>query len=249
MRGRLTSHRFRRRLAWTLAPLALAGTAVAVAIHLGNTGKRRETHFRNEPAWVYREPKLHRLTGAERTRLVDTMERFVRTAVARKDLDSAWPMLGPDLRAGMTRREWDSGDNTVIPYRAVGISHLSVLYSYDGDVAFDVSLLGARSEDTIAKTFTIELRRAPRRDRWIVASWVPKGVSSPEMSRAARRLPPVPDSRAPLSAKWLLFPLSILALILLTPIALALRSLVESRRAARRYAQELALYRSSSSPS
>lgn len=250
MAFRLASPRFRRRAAWTALLVLLPAALVVLAVKIGNTGKRDEAPLVDKPAWVYRQPKLHHLTAAERGRLMSTMTSFVQTAVARKHLDAAWPMLGPQLRAGMTRREWDSGNNTVVPYRAVGISAVDTLYTYDGDVAFDISLLGARSEDTSAKTFTIELTRDPAHPaRWFVASWVPKGVSSPEMSRAARALPPIPEVRSQESPKWLIVPLAFLALVVVIPIALGVRSLVQSRRIRRRYAAEVAAYRSSSSPS
>ena len=228
-------------------PVALA----VVALEVGNTGKSTETPLVDKPARVYHQPKVHRVTPHERAQLFATMTKFVRTAVARKHLDDAWPMLGPDLRAGMTRKEWDTGFNTVVPYHAVGITAVDTLYSYDGDVAFDISLLGAKSEDAIAKTFTIELTRDPRQSRhWLVAAWVPRGVSSPTSSRAERRKPQPPaEIKAPQSAKWLLVPLLALPLALLVPIGLALRAFLAHRRAARRYAEELAAYRSSSSPS
>ena len=232
--------------------LAVPTTIVVAAVRVGNTGKSDEAPLVDKPAWVYRQPKVRALTGGDRAVVLETMTRFVQTAVARKNLDSAWPLLGPALRAGMTRKEWDSGFNTVVPYRSLGIAALDTLYTYDGDVAFDVSLLGAKSEDAIAKTFTIELTRDPKRpSRWLVASWVPKGVSSPEVSRSERRKPQLPaEVTAPTSSRWLfIVPLAVLSLALLVPLVVGIRSFVANRRAARRYEQELAAYRSTSSPS
>jgi hypothetical protein len=51
------------------------------------------------------------------------------------------------------------------------------------------------------------------------------------------------------SERWLVLPLSILALALLVPLAIGVRTHLAHRRAARRYAQELAGYRSVSKPS
>jgi hypothetical protein len=250
MRRRLASPRFRRRLAWTVVLVGLPATLVVVAILIGNTGKSPATPLTHERVWVSHEPKLRRLDPQLRAQLLGTTWRFVRTAVVRKNLDSAWPMLGPALRAGMTRKQWDTGDNAVVPYRATAISAVDVLYSYEGDVALDVSLIGRPSEDAVAKTFTIELTRDPRHhDRWLVASWVPRGISSPEMLRSNRKLPPVPPVKAALAERWLLLPLAILSLILLVPLGLAVRTYVAHRRAARRYAQELDAYRSVSKPS
>src|SRR5207244_6768052 len=120
-----------------------------------------------------------------------------------------------------------------------GIAQVDVLYSYEGDVAFDVALIGKRSEDAIAKTFTIELTRDPQRGRWLVASWVPRGVSSPEVLRSTRKLPPAPPVRAPLSARWLLAPLAILAAAAVAGLVAVLRSFLWHRRASRWLAQDL----------
>jgi hypothetical protein len=249
MKRRLSSHRFRRRAVWTVAVVASLGGVAAAAVLIGNTGTSQQTAVRNAPAWVYHEPKLHRLSERERLELLATSTKFVQTAVARRDLDRAWAMLGPDLRAGMTRKEWDTGNNTVVPFPAVGIATWDVLYSYEDDVAFDLSLVSEPGHDLVGKTFTIELRRDARRNRWLVASWVPKGLAGAGQSIAAASAPPPSSPRAHLSTKWLLLPLAILALIVVTPIVVVARSLLVGRRAARRYAQELASYRSTSSPS
>jgi len=57
-----------------------------------------------------------------------------------------------------------------------------------------------------------------------------------------------PPPKAPLSAKWLLAPLSVFGLLFLSLIAFGLRSMIRTRRAAKRYAQALG-YSSTSSPS
>src|SRR3954463_14907873 len=98
MTGRLQSHRFRRRLFWSTGVLSvLAGVAIG-AILVGNTGRSNETPIFDRPAQVYREPaKLH-LTNSDRKELFATASQFIKTAVARKHLDSAWNMLGPEMK-------------------------------------------------------------------------------------------------------------------------------------------------------
>ena len=100
-----------------------------------------------------------RLTAADRRDLFDTASRFIKTAVARKHLDSAWDMLGPEMKAGQTRKSWDSGFNNVIPFPAVGIATWDILYAYQGDVAIDLGVVGAKTSDWAGKTFTLELKR------------------------------------------------------------------------------------------
>lgn len=240
MRRRLSSYRFRRRLAWSAATVLVVGGSVFAAILVGNTGDTTTAPTTKGPDWVYREPQAHRLTHAERTELERMTSLFIHTAVARRDLHHAWRIVGPELRAGLSRRDWESGDNPVVPFPAQRITAWSLDYSYEGDVAFDVSLLSKPPYDTIGKTFMIELTRPPHTRRWLVSYWAPKGVSSVQMSRSARAAAaPVEPVVARLSARWLLVPSGFLAAALAGLAAFGLRSFLAGRRSARRYAAEL----------
>jgi len=250
MKPRLSSHRFRRRLAWTAGAAAMLAVVVGAAIRVGDTGQKLDTPMTDEDAWVYTEPKLHRLSSRERLAVFSTSAQFVRTAVARRNLDEAWDLLGPEMQSGQTRRSWRTGSNNVVPFPARGIAAWDVLYSYDNDVALDVALVARPGGDIVGKSFTIELKRYPERgNRWLVASWVPKGVTSARQSRAAAAVPPPPAARAPLGSAWLVVPLSVLGLIVVIPLVVALRTARQHRRAAKQYARELGDYSSSSSPS
>ena len=250
MKARLSSHRFRRRAAWLGAATTILALVVGAAIRVGNTGEKFDTPLTDQEAWVYTEPKLHRLSSRERLALFSTSSDFVRTAVARHDLGEAWDLLGPEMQSGQTRHSWSSGANNVVPFPARGIAAWDVLYSYDGDVALDLMLVAEPGGDLVGKSFTIELKRYPQRgNRWLVASWVPKGITTARQSRAAAAVPPPPPPRAPLGSVWLLVPLSVLGMIVLIPLVVALRSARQHRRAAKRYARELADSSSSSNPS
>ncbi|MBA3843656.1 MAG: hypothetical protein H0X39_13775 [Actinobacteria bacterium] len=227
----------------------MASVVVVGSIKIGNTGKSNDTPLVDKPAWVYHEPARLRLTPADRKELFARASLFIKTAVARKRLDAAWLMLGPEMRAGQTRKSWDTGTNNVIPFPAVGIANWDVLYAYRNDVAIDLAVVGARSSDWAGKTFTIELKRYGKHPHnWLVASWVPKGIGGSRQVKSLAQLPPPPPPKAPLSARWLLAPLSIFGLLLLSLIAFGLRSTIRARRAAKRYAQALG-YSSTSSPS
>ena len=53
-----------------------------------------------------------------------------------------------------------------------------MLYAYEGDVALDLSLVSrGKGSNWAGKTFTLELKSdAAHPHRWLVASWVPKGI-------------------------------------------------------------------------
>jgi hypothetical protein len=249
MIGRLHSHRVRRRLFWSVCSLSAIGTVVIAAILIGNTGDSTATKVIDKPAQVYHEPSRMSLTAADRRDLFATASRFVQTAVARKHLDSAWSMLGPEMRAGQTRKSWDTGTNNVVPFPAVGIANWGVFYAYRDDVALDLSVVGAKNSDWAGKTFTIELKRyAGHPHDWLVAAWVPKGVGGARQIRSVAAQPPPPPVKATLSAKWLLVPLGIFVSLILGLSGWGVLSIVKQRRAVKKY-ERLLGYSSSSNPS
>jgi hypothetical protein len=249
MSSRLHSLRFRRRLSWTLGCIGVLAAVFVTAAVIGNTGHSTATKIIDKPAQVYRQPAAMQLTAADRRDLFVTAMHFIRTAVARKHLDSAWDMLGPEMKAGQTRKSWDTGFNNVVPFPAVGIANWGILYAYQNDVALDLSVVGSKKSDWAGKTFTIELKhyRGRRRD-WLVASWVPKGVGGAGQIRSVASQPPPTPVKAAVSSKWLFAPVGIVGVIILSLAAWGLTSVVRQRRAAKRYAKLLG-YSSSSNPS
>lgn len=250
MKGRLSSPRFRRRLGWGLGTVGTLTLVVVISVIVGNTGRSNATPInRNQPATVYHYPAHLHLSKRDRQDLFAASMAFVKTAVARKHLDRAWSMLGPEMKAGQTRKSWDTGFNNVIPFKADGIQAWSVLYSYDNDVAIDLSLVSRSKSDWAGKTFTLELKKYPGQNRWLVASWVPKGIGGGgSLSPTRRSGPPPPEFKPAISAKWLIAPAVFLVLLLASLAAWAIRGAVRNRRAARRYAKALG-YTSSSNPS
>ena len=252
MKRRLASPRFRRRLLWFGGVPCLIAVVAIVAVELGNTGHSHATPIdKTKKAWVYRAPQHVSLTKHDRLELFTASSRFVQTAVSRKHLDAAWEMLGPEMRAGQTRKSWDSGFNNVVPFKADGIEAWDVMYAYKDDVAVDLSLVSGRRNGSkwAGKTFTLELKRDPASHRWLVASWVPKGVGGGGTLSPDRTSGPVPPAAtAHVSSRFLLVPGMFLGGLLLVLGIAGLRAVLRSRRASRRYAETLG-YKSSSNPS
>jgi hypothetical protein len=228
-------------LLWTIGTLVVIGGIALAAVKIGNTGRSNATPVdHTKHAWVYHEPATVQLTAKDRRKLFSQASLFIQTAVSRKHLDDAWEMLGPEMRAGQTRRSWDSGNNNVVPFQATGIANWDILYAYPNDVALDVGVVGARNSDWAGKTFTIEFKRYPPHPKlWLVASWVPKGIGGSGQIKSVASIPPPPPPKAPLSAKWLVAPLGFFVLLLACLGVWALRSGIRQRRAARRYAKLL----------
>ena len=257
MPGRLGSHRFRRRLIWAGGAVAATAAVVGGSIWIGNTGQRYDNRLVDKPAWVYKTPAAAHLSESQRREVLTVMSRFIKTAVARRQLDDAYDMVAPELRGGLTREAWRSGNIPVVPFHSVGIYDMMLDYSYAGDVAFDVALIGNRGG---IKTFLVELKQAGkgRHAAWRVAAWVPKGVGGGSTPVAERHPEPAAAPtkfRGRLSASWLLIPFGILGMILLVPAALGVRNWRDGKKALKEYESSRELpplpksYTSSSSPS
>lgn len=232
-----SSPRFRRRALWTLAVVATAAGLAGVGLGTKNTGDFPKQRLVDEPAQVVSVPELAHLSRAETAQLLGMSTLFVRTAVAHRRLRGAYDLVGPELRGGMSRAEWATGDNPVVPFPAVGIASWSVAYSYRDDVALDLALVARPGSDTIGKTFRIELTRKPSRG-WRVVSWVPYGLSGAGNVRSiARReaAAPAKPSTTTLGTWWLAFPASLLSLVFVLPAAIWLRSWRTGRKADRAY--------------
>jgi hypothetical protein len=252
MTGRLQSRRFRHRLFWCVGGVSALAAVVLAAIEIGNTGRSTATPIIDKPAQVYKEAPRMSLTADDRRDLLVTATRFIRTAVARKRLDSAWAMLGPEMKAGQTRKSWDTGFNNVIPFPAVGIADWNILYAYENDVAIDLGIVGSKKSDWAGKTFTIEFKRytsSKHPSEWLVASWVPKGIGGAGQVRSVAAQPAPKPVKAAVSAKWLLLPLGILGFLIVSLATWGLSTIIRQRRAAKKYAKLLGYSTSGPGPS
>jgi hypothetical protein len=215
---------------------------VGIAILIGDTGTTPSEHLSASPPVVYVEPAKRPLGSAERQRLLDMSLRFVATAVTRSNVDVAYDLASPNLRQGLTRRQWHTGNIPVVPFPAVSLVAWQVDWSYKNDVAFDLALRANKRSDTVGKTFTIELKRYGK--QWFVEQWTPNGISGPTNVRSIKReLDNTPPPVAKLGVGWLLVPAALFSLLLLIPLGIALRSWHVGRRAVRAYEAETRAHR------
>jgi hypothetical protein len=182
------------------------------------------------PEAVSTSPKLRKL-------LISETDAFVRTAVRRHNLAASWPLIHPNLKQGLTKEEWLTGDIPVVPFPAKAIIAWDLDWSYPGDVAADVVLQPVPKSGLYRKTFTIEFKRvhSPSEDRWLVYSWVPSGVSQAliddeHAAGVAAALEHVRGHQG-LSPAWILVPLGIILTVFMLPLVIFLIERRRSRRA------------------
>ena len=166
----------RRRLAWAAGGLALIATIVGVLV-LGPNKNPAPQHLSATPA--QQPEQLVKAPLAEDARRVAV--RFIQTAVARKNLDEAWTLVGPNLRGGLTKERWTSGENPVVPYPVdkLDVAPYKVDASYTRSALLEVALLPRKGAGVRAQVFFLELKKlgSGAASRWVVDNWVPRAAA------------------------------------------------------------------------
>ncbi len=237
MKGILASYRWRRRLIWLTATAVVVSGAVAVAIIWPNTAPK-EPPVSNVPLNVdYSSPKPVRLTVHDKAVALAVASRFVDTAVARKHVDRAWSLVSPQFRAGVTRKQWDTGEIPAAPY-PVREARWALDYSDSAGVGFQIALFPTKRSQAQAQVFLIGLRRlgAGQRRHWVVDNWQSAPTSVSQAASAVGRGgggTPRPLGNASEGVAWLLLPAALLSLIVLIPLGVATVGWYRGRRAER----------------
>jgi hypothetical protein len=167
-----TTPLWRRRQFWRVAlPIIAVLAAIASGLIVldalnGSNGVNMSKSFGvtyPEPV----KPKHVKLEpGAE---LVTT--RFMKTAVARKNLASAWGISGPHIRAGLTLKQWLSGNIPVVPFKvnARTSARMAIDFSYKNRAQLEVYVKNPGEKGMV---FFAEVIK--RNGNWIVDGWIPR---------------------------------------------------------------------------
>ena len=127
----INSRKFQKWFPWVAGVVLLAGIVAALVFILPNQGgtqsndKAAQPSPNFEPQTVPQEKLIKRVPKGARI----VAGRFILTAVQRKNLDQAWTLAGPDVRAGMTRKEWMTG-NIAVPVFFGGIKQAPMKVDY-----------------------------------------------------------------------------------------------------------------------
>ena len=166
-----------RRSFSSLSGLILVAGIVAVAVTwVGDTGKSQETPLSDEPAQVF-TPRKQVPLDVEARRVAG---RFILTAVARENLAESYDLVHPELRQGMTMRQWLTGNIPVVYYPAkeIDAATFKVDESYKDEVILEVALLPKDASKVKPQVFFIGLKKTGKgaAARWQVNYWVPRAA-------------------------------------------------------------------------
>lgn len=170
--ARINSRRFQKWFPWIAGAVLLAGIAAALIFILpnqsGTSAKEAAPSPSFKPQTVPQEKLIKKVPRDARI----VAGRFILTAVQRQKLDQAWPLAGPDVRAGMSRKEWMTG-NIAVPVFLGGIKDapMKVDYATKSSALLEVLLEPAQQgKDFKSGTFYIKVDKVGtgKTAHWVV---------------------------------------------------------------------------------
>jgi hypothetical protein len=220
----------------------MAAVAAALAVFYPNTGHREPERFSKGPVQlVPPNPQSVPFAKGDRAAVEGVMGDFIESAVLRDHVERSYDLSDLELRQGMTRTEWKTGDIPVVPFPRdqLLLVRWRLDYSFQDRVGLKVALQPKPKATVAGMVFNMELHAIGqgKSRHWLVDDWTPTspGSSSPTASSGGKlNLAPAPGSKPGASAAWLLIPVGLLfAGIVLFPLALVVRGWYSRSRAAR----------------
>jgi len=257
----LRSYRWRRRLVIGTVTVGVAAPLIYLGIHFSHPAAPTEATGPEVEETFYQQPKHAAFTAENRRKVRKVLAKFISTAVARRHVAESWPIVGPTLRSGLSRKEWSTGDIPVQPYpvsqKGVGDWEY-VEYSYPKAIGLEVLLWPKPGSGQQLLSADIKVIK-DRRGRWRVDYFMPKRFHAQEAApaphkaktkkhqahakrqthanqrRAAAPSSPNVDEGPRVGKVWWAIPLGLLALIILAPISFAVFVWIRNRRADAEY--------------
>jgi hypothetical protein len=173
-RERVRKPGWRKALPWVAGVVAVAVGLALLIIFDRNTGHSTATplNYKVPAKIVSNTPKTVKLEPGARA----VAQEFIRTAVARKNLDKAYAISGPQIIEGQSKKEWMTGNIAVPPYPIdkLALAPMKIDYSYPKQALIEVALLPKTNAHLKSALFIMELDKI--HGKWVVNSWVPRGT-------------------------------------------------------------------------
>jgi hypothetical protein len=222
----------------------VVGGALAIGFIWPNTAPPENSKPTGGPVKIAAPPKKVPLRVHERAAALAVASRFIDTAVARKNVDRAWGLVTPTLRAGYTRKQWDTANLPGIPPFPVAEARWRLQFSDEKGIGFTMALFPTKASHQQAEVFMIGLHKvgSGKHRHWLVDNWqAAPTTASQVVSGGGGSTGGVLDQVSPqvtaTSAKakespiWLLIPVGLLSLALLIPAGIAGTNWYRDRRA------------------
>jgi hypothetical protein len=160
----LSSRRLERWLPWIAGAVLAAGIIAFLVVKYANTANSKQTFTPGKPQ-TFQAQRTVRLDPKARI----AAGRFIATAVARRNLAEAWTLATPNVRGGLTYKQWLGGDIRVpalgAPIQTAAIT--KILASHPREAEMNVVVIPKPNDNGVKTTlFFIVLKKVG--SRWLV---------------------------------------------------------------------------------
>jgi hypothetical protein len=113
------------------------------------------------------------VSPADRAAVNQTLDAFVNSAIKRKNVSASFDLVTPNMRYGVTRADWNTGDLPVYPFPAQGktFHNWTVDFVKPNDIGIELML--SSSKDNSIQYFG-EVKKL--HGRWLVDSFSPSAT-------------------------------------------------------------------------
>jgi hypothetical protein len=121
------------------------------------------------------------LTKAERASINKTLDILVNNGVKRVNVARSYDVVTPTMRAGMTRKEWATGDIPVYPFPALGHSfhQWNIKFVTRDEVAVELVLFPTLRNKAGYGPIAFDAYLKPVKGRWLVDGFMPMATFAP----------------------------------------------------------------------
>jgi hypothetical protein len=181
--GFLSSPRAQRRLIWISGGVFGIGLIVFLSVFVLRGSPGPTSPLSTLPAQT--APK--QVKAPPDPKAFKVARTFIETAVLRKNLDAAYPIVNQEIKGGLTKKQWETGNIPVIGYPAnnAKTAAFEVVWSYKTQLMTIVDLVARRGSHVRPHLpFFLGLVRAHNKPngKWLVnyfeADWAPPVPSS-----------------------------------------------------------------------
>lgn len=168
---------WRRQSFWRVTLPVLAGLALALAgvmVYNAFVGTSGLPNAKQGWGVTYATPATQKSVPLD-PRVEQVVERFIHAAVGREDLRAAYALSGPQIRQGMSLRQFLAGNIAVVPFPVDSRTKASmkVAYSHPDRAQLAVYLATpGRNVTNSPHSFYVDLIK--RNGTWLVNNWVPR---------------------------------------------------------------------------
>jgi hypothetical protein len=155
-------------LPWLAGALLAAGLITFLVVRFGNTAGAKETFGTQDAA----KPQVVKQVPLEQAAR-QTAAKFILTAVARKNLDQAWKLATPNIKGGLSHKEWMTG-NIPVPTLGVPLDKAAItkiIYSHKNEAELNIVLLPKPNNQRVKSTLVVmDLKKVGTgaKARWLV---------------------------------------------------------------------------------